>query len=112
MELDMKPRDEGIRIFADPLSDASVRELYGNLVSAIVDHSERHHGGRSQDTLGEREATAFFAEVVVASGAIIADMLSRDGDRRQRAANIRSFQTLLTRMVEEKAECFAAGGRA
>jgi hypothetical protein len=103
---------EGIRIRADNVDEASVRELYGNLVSAIIDHSRRHHGARPDRDLGAREATAFFAEVVVASGAIIADLISKEGDRRQRLANIESFQKLLTRMVEEKAGLMAAGGRA
>lgn len=100
---------EDIRV--DPMSDASVRELYSSLVNTIVDHSERRHGHNEAD-MDEYEAMVFFAEVVVASGAIIADLLSKEDDRCRRRANIRSFQKLLTRMVEEKADLMQSGGHA
>lgn len=100
--------NEGIHFRLDGTDDDSVRELYARLVSTIVDHSERRYDGCPN----EREATAFFAEVVVASGAIIADLLSKEDDRSLRRSNLVNFQKLLTRMVEEKADICRQAGRA
>ncbi len=102
---------EGIHLDPNGLDDASVRELYTRLVGTIVDHSERRYG-RSDGAMDPREATVFFAEVVVASGAIIADLLSKEDDRTQRRANVVNFQKLLSKMVEEKVDLRGVGGQA
>jgi hypothetical protein len=103
---------ENIYVDSAAVNDASVRELYANLVSTIIDHSQRRRGSNRKDGLQAREATAFFAEVMVASGAIIADLLSKEDDCRLREENIQKFQELLTRMVEDKVDLMVSAGHA
>jgi hypothetical protein len=103
---------EKIYVDSAAVNDASVRELYANLVNTIVDHSQRRRERGPGGEANARETTAFFAEVMVASGAIIADLLSKEGDCLRREENIQKFQELLTRMVEDKVDLMVSAGHA
>jgi hypothetical protein len=94
------------------LGNITVNKIYGDLINTIIEFKERYEEDCGAQKFKHKNSAVFLSEVAVASGAIVADLLSRIEGERERLECVRSFNRLLMTMVEEKAGMLEKAGHA